>query len=633
MIMSLKYYLAEANVFNVAEIKDQLADFASQVSEPYRKSFTKAAFTELTNNEMHQEKITSLPPGSPDWAQAALDRGDLVRSQIKGPIRDQLERVIHWIKDLEAKASSSPSPADSDAMEDRAEANKLLAALPKMPFQAMLGQEEAWWRRARAVDPTNLSGLIKMTDVGGGWTWWKLDSADAYKREGDVLKNCIGKIWTKSHTDNAGQHILVLKDPRGQSHVAMRVHGTEVKEVKGMNNRPPSPAYMGRTNDALTKLGYSVGSEGQNDLRGAGYGWEKGTGIYHISDKFSFEMGPSVGKGLVLVKWTCPSDYWYPSVKGKSMAGRFDQNATNTNRYDLVSPRNTHHPMISMVVHNGKIVAVGNLPNPDHVIKESGMNNLAAQLDESAKALGARLTDELNGRDGQSKWEFDPGLRRYGITIQDGRVLRDIGTAVEMSIRANPRSIATISNPAERLQVSAVTAEPEVILMIDNPTPLAQATAIKKANKPHALLNSLIDKLGRQPDESTVRIAINRDWHSLEKISQPSEDIEMEAIRLSDGFAMDYIAYWRAETGRGAPPTAMQILAASSEGGVDAIKALLTYGETEGWRIEPAVQLAAAKSSTMDEFDLEEIKEALENAGQLDPRVAKVIDDRIAGRG
>jgi hypothetical protein len=629
--MSLKYYLIENNsVYNVPEIKPQLERFASGIKEQHRKAFINAIFSEIIKNVEYHQTLKELPPNSPAWAKSAFDRKELVTASISPELRDKIERISHWIQDLETRAGQPTS--DPATSEDRKDALRLLGGLPKMNFQGMLDQEQSWWKRSSDTDVSGFEGMEEKMSLGSGWGWWQLLTEDAFKREGKALQNCLGSFHTAASSRSNGQTILVLKDPRGQSHVVMRIKGTSVVEVKGLNNRPPAAAYMGKTNEAIQALGYSFDTGGQSDLQNSGYGWTPEDGLFHISEKYAFEPGPKVGNGLVLVKWTAPRQYWKNSFQGNSQVG--GGSGSNPERFDLVSPRNTIHPIITMLVSKSndgtdQVSAIGYLPNPARVIKETGMRILADQIESAAAALDAGLSMALNGS--ETRHSFDPGLRLYGLTVTtDGGLSQDIETAREMSVKVTPKSILTITSPSERLQIAAVSREPVLVLELADPPVPVQITAIKNTPAPHSLFNRLLEKLDGKVADQVLLQAVARDWHCLELAQRPSEEAERLAISASAGYAMAYIAHWRARNDRGLPPIDMQLQAVSSAGGVEAMRGLIDGSRAAGWKLDPKVQMAAATSKELDVVDLEELLELLSSSGQLDPNAKQTIERRVA---
>ena len=617
--------LTEANVFNTAEINTALSDIGNKIPDPYRKQFVKAAFTDLINDPAHHSTITTLPDDAPSWAQTAFEKKDLVKAAISVDYRDQLERIAHWIEDL-IKKSADPAPRDEDARTDKTSAARQLASLNRMNIAAMLDAESRWWSRHADKIKGEVSGMTKVADVGNNYSWWRLDDQAAYKREGQTLQNCIGSIWNKSKTDSSNQYIIILKDPTLESHVAMRIgkNQNEMHEVKGLNNRPPAPAYMGYTNQVMKQLNISVGGTGLSDLNAAGYTWTPKTGIVHISHDFPFEPGPSLSGSRQLVKWTAPNNIWYRSFGGPNdaMAGNIGYLGI-PERLDVVSVKNVTHPQLSAAVSQTELIAVGNLPNPRFVIKPDSMRRLKETLEEICSKLKITPSNNLNGDNGHGRY-FNPGLRRYGITVENGQFTADHELAIGVSVRATPQSIASIPNPSETVQLQAIEGDPNVIGLINNPTEKVMILAAEKSEYPHKIINDLLEKLGQDGvPEQVLMAAVRRDGLSIENVHAPSEAVELAAVKQNE-HAFAWICYWHAETNRGAPRDAVIEAAASKT--IHAIEDLQTYG----FAVTAKIQMSCAKGHEKYPKDLKTLKEILGN--ELDPRVKAFINQRLASK-
>ena len=615
-------YLAEANVLNASELRDRLLpEIAKEIPGPYRKQFIKAAYTDLVNDDEHHTKISHLPDDAPTWAQSAFDSGDLVTAVISTDYRQKLARIAHWIKSLVEHSTSNPAAGDERGIEDRRSAQTQLAGLNRLTIDAMLNLEQLWWARHAEVIKGETSGMTKVADVTNKYSWWRLDNNAAYQREGQVLQNCIGSIWTKAKTDGSGQSILILKDPSLESHVAMRITTKDkaVEEVKGMNNRPPAAVYLGYTNELMKKLGLVVTNEGLSDLAKSGYTWTPELGIIHLSHQFPFEAGPAVGS-YILVKWTAPSSSWRRSFSGPNniVAGKI---ADGSVRYDLVSKRNHQHPKLSLAVKGSRLVAVGNLYNPNIIIKPETMQTLRSQLAEICTALNVTPDPVLNGNDAKD-YRYDPGLHRYGIEVNNGGFTANHELAVAASVRATPKSIGSIPNPSELVQIAAIKGDPSTIELIEDPTATAMQTAIELSRYPHNIINNLVERLGEDAIPEPVQLAaVKKDGLAIESLPNASEKVEQAAV-LQNEHAFAYICYWHSETNRGIPGEAVTASAVTKN--VHALEDLQTYG----FPVSKKQQALCAKSHEDDAGELAMILTIMGDA--IDRDVKRFIDQRIA---
>ena len=608
-------FITEANIYNTPEVKQIASDFAKHLPEPYKKQFTKAVYNDIINNPQYHTKLTKLPDGSPEWATQAMDRGDLYQASVNTEKRNQINQILHWLEDIIATSKSSENATD------RHDAQQQLNSLSRMTMSQMLDQEQQWFARHQDQIKGETTGMHKILDAGNGYAWWQLDDQTAFEREGRVLANCIGSHYTADNTEKTGETISILKNNQLESVVAMRYkpHTNRMEEVKGKNNRPPIAAYMPYVNVLLEKLNLVPSHNGLNDLRNSGYTWDgQNKTIKHISEQYPFETGPSIGSGLILVKWTAPHNITQSSFSGRNAVWSESAGEYNAfyDRYDVVSPRNPVHPRISLAVKEKRLIGVGNLPNPNHIISKNGMETLANMLENSCRALGISADKSLTGPNNGKKL----GLNQYGIQVVDGHFKTDYELAIESSIRGNPRLILNIEDPSERLQLAAVKGDPSAIKLIKNPSELVQIYAFKHITGPVDLLEYLLEKNYKLSEDVQIA-AVQRSGYAVQFLPTASKAVERAAVE-QDGTSLVYIAHNHRINKMPAPDEDIQLAAAKEN--ILSMTYLMMY-----YPITPGVQMAVAKMYEDDAVDLLHFKDLLEDHNKLDPRVEKFIDQRV----
>ena len=207
-----------SNVFNTDQLKHWLSEIVNQklsgmkeslnpsvqarqvkasqwVNTVVRKHFIKNGQRSLWKPHLEQE--------APTWAQEALSRGEqLEELSLTAVERRQLEGVLDWIRD-----TSGP---------------KLDADWSRMTFTQACQHEKAWINNmARNAEKLNLdladlngtSTWLSSIDAPGfeGWKWVKIFSKDALKREGALMRHCVGSYHDR--VADGTKEIYSLRNP------------------------------------------------------------------------------------------------------------------------------------------------------------------------------------------------------------------------------------------------------------------------------------------------------------------------------------------------------------------------------------------------------------------------------------
>lgn len=608
--MKISDFLFEANVLNIEEIKNYLDDLAKDIPDPYKKQFIKSAFTDITNNADYHSPVKQLPDNAPAWAEKAMAAGDLVNASVNNEQKELLTQIIHWLADIIAKSQSTDT--EETAVTDKRDAVKQLQSLNRMKLEDMLRHERSWFSRQKNLIKGDISGTEKVADVGNGYAWYLLVSQEAFQREGQVLKNCIGSNYTAQNCKASNTQIYILKNKTLESVVAMRIQDDVMQEVKGHNNRPPVAAYIPYVNKFIQLKHIQVGSGAERDLIGSGYAWNRKTqSITHISEAYPYEWGPELSNNMILGKWTAPGENYLAGFTGNLAIPEYVHKQGT--RWDLVSKRNTYHPQRTFLVNHGEITAIGNLPNPDRAVSQRGMEILANQLREVCRALNVKISPKLTGSLER------PGLNRFGITVDNGEINTDYALLADVSVANNPQSIASIPEPSERLQKIAITADPNTLLVIQNPTEKIQIQAMSTSKTVHKLMNEFIDvRNGELPSEAVQLAAVENDGTAIQRLTDASEAVEMAAVE-NDGDAIIYIAYNHRKQKKPGPRSEIQNAAVTRS--PSALGYLFRYRIP----VENSTKVLAINSHQDDSYALKLIQDDLEEYNQMTPELEKLL--------
>ena len=266
--------IMEANVFNVKDPYQGLSivSFLNNYHDNFstdeaRQMWTKKLSKLLMNDERFLHALREVPQGAPEWAATAVANGELMFFMPSDSLKDNIDNLSHYLNALENDIVGK----DADA---KARAQREFQAFPKAAkLDDLITKANEYFSRGSHTEARAQEGMTKMFSTADGYTWWKLDTADAFKREGATLQNCIGSHWTKARTDSAKCSILVLRDPSQNSVVAARIKNDKhsLDEMKGKNNKPPVQKYMPSVQELISHFKLDVTGSAESDIRNTGY--------------------------------------------------------------------------------------------------------------------------------------------------------------------------------------------------------------------------------------------------------------------------------------------------------------------------------------------------------------------------
>lgn len=236
-----------------------------------KQMFMKKLSRLLMSDERFLYAVRELPPNAPEWAQQAMEKGDLVFFQPSDELKDTIENISHYIAALEQDMAGSDQNA-------KAVATREFQGFPKAEsLDLLVGKVQEYFSRGQEKqEATNAEGMKAVLEAPGGYTWYRLEEPKAFYREGKTLQNCIGRNYTAENTRASNTVIYVLRDASNNSVVATRIKDNEMQEVKGKNNEPPIPLYMPAVQKLINTFNITLGPGGHSDVGNSGYYYHDG---------------------------------------------------------------------------------------------------------------------------------------------------------------------------------------------------------------------------------------------------------------------------------------------------------------------------------------------------------------------
>lgn len=271
----LSSMITEANVVNVKvdfdgnSITKYVNHYAENLgSQEVKQIFAKKIAKLLVNDERFLYAVRNLPDNAPEWTKEAMQKGELVYFKPSAELDQSMEHLTHYMSALE---QDSQNTENRDAM---VYAQRELAGFSKAEnLDILIKKSNEYFKRGSKKAGRSEEGMKEILDVGNGFVWYLLTSADAYRREGKTLQNCIGAIWTRDKAKKDGKEIVVLRKANGESIVAARIDNNShtIEEMKGKNNQPPVDKYMLPVIQFVNKMKLGLSGYAEHDFRKGGY--------------------------------------------------------------------------------------------------------------------------------------------------------------------------------------------------------------------------------------------------------------------------------------------------------------------------------------------------------------------------
>ncbi|MBP2235239.1 hypothetical protein J2Z31_001731 [Sinorhizobium kostiense] len=176
-----------------------------------------------------------------------------------------IRHVVDWL--INARS-------DNHAWLDNLDAQGYPKKLMKAGSLERLVREADKGLRARKVADVELGPEDEafVAELGAGHTLVELLSPMALRKEGSIMRHCIGHGGYDWQLAEADRHIYSVRDPNGAPLATLEIHGIAVRQFRGPKNADPTPAVI----DLVSKVAFDWGWLGLEEASrgGSGYGPE-----------------------------------------------------------------------------------------------------------------------------------------------------------------------------------------------------------------------------------------------------------------------------------------------------------------------------------------------------------------------
>ena len=173
------------------------------------------------------------------------------------------EDVIHWIG-LALKSYLEKNPENQTEIEhiiDYMASDKRPKRISRMSYEQAKSNTEKWnnalIKKGCAIDE-NPEDVEVIKDFGDGFRVVKLIGENAYKREGFLMRHCVGSYYGKN------AEVYSLRDKDNMPHCTME----KDQQIKGKGNGSIHPKYVGYIVSWLEEIGMTVGD---SEMKNLGY--------------------------------------------------------------------------------------------------------------------------------------------------------------------------------------------------------------------------------------------------------------------------------------------------------------------------------------------------------------------------
>lgn len=507
--------LVEANVFNINEpyngvsvqtyLNKMLRRLPDDVKGPLQKKLTKL----ITNDATILQPVEQLPQNAPEWAQAAAAVGDLKAFIPNDQINDRMEHIAHF---FQALVTDSKDAANKDKA---AVAQRELQGLPKVEnLGVMYNKALEYFARGTKKVAKDVDGMVEVATTKG-YTWYKLNTQEAFAREGKTLQNCIGRVYTHDRCVKDGTEIVVMRDRNDVSVVAMRVRDGKVQEFKGKQNKPPIPKYMPAVIEFIEHNNLSFAST--SDLFNAGYVFdEKSKRIRSVDEVLEEQakrtaVGESEsGKKIFGVSIANIGSQEIRNLVGQSRTTGYYKLATNDVLYELSDGRSI---VAACVVNKNTVTNIWDSNQADRW-RSAGMSEIIMELinalgdkqiidslspqvmqDQPITSLSTfnKKTRKFEQPDPTSREEIDAGGTKIATRTYTESTARALGDNIIRSIKQNNyyvRDAQTDEVTAERVTLMPMGGEDiAAVITTDDGVVLPYSGTTRSLNRAKFMVN------------------------------------------------------------------------------------------------------------------------------------------------
>lgn len=338
--------LMEANVANIDAIDAYVASWMKKTQLPAGKAwFKKKLRTFLINSPDYLYKIepNALPAGLPDYAQAAMERGEDVfmfdATRTAGNFQQFMAHLADWFEAMHRVIEAGPDAMSDTSMEDFRITEKEVQKLQKIPFEQAKAAADAWFNhmgtRLRG-QKKEIEGVEVIHTWPDGFYAVRYTDPNVMKLDGRDLQNCLqhGNYW--SNVRDGTNQVFGIRKPNDEAVVGIRTSQIgrrgaraaftdpsapkprfewELEECKGKANKPPIHTYIPYVIDFL-KLMKNIDIGDSSDLKNAGIFFRNGEFgsfadiselvyqdrtmvIRRTDDEFQAQVGNALVKGTI----------------------------------------------------------------------------------------------------------------------------------------------------------------------------------------------------------------------------------------------------------------------------------------------------------------------------------------------
>lgn len=441
---TMKMTLLESVIINPAEVDEFSRRWDRAIKFPEGKAWMYKRVRQILmngdKNYLIPQEEHQIPPGSPAYIMAAIDRGETVYKFAKtaalpgiSQLINQADIIVDFLNGNYDTANRAVDPTNMVAAEDQILAKKTLAKLDRMNWLQAEQAAQTWANRvSKRSLKLNKDGGEVIMQWPNGYYAIRFTNRDTMMRDGAQLQNCLasGTYWDR--VVSGDQMVIAIRKPNDEAVVGLRftADGSNIYECKGKNNKTITAGYIDYVVDLLT----SFQTKNQtSDLSSAGITFNKDTGRYgtfkdiatKVFDKNGVRVFETDSSGIVEIKKRDEFSYAIRNGVMTSMTAVGEGDILDTNVDDIVGILN--------IVGRGAAADFQNTMAKIGVYYNDGkwgdVTTVGTFIGDFAPSEAPRLKAYLVGNDGDGNHMVDGSIilrfenGRQGVySITDGKV-------------------------------------------------------------------------------------------------------------------------------------------------------------------------------------------------------------------
>ena len=186
------------------------------------------------------EEVGDYPRDPPPWLtpERFRSRGPFHRFVATPEIVTEIEKLERWLREAIRRKEGWLVERDENGLVRRLKnIGKLAQALDKMEKDMRRwNQVSNSHRLGPGFDEPHVEAVLKL---GDGFTWVKLNTAEALKWEGRMMQHCVGSEIYARALEGGVAEFYSLRDVRGRPHVTLEVSDRKIQQCSGQGNSIP----------------------------------------------------------------------------------------------------------------------------------------------------------------------------------------------------------------------------------------------------------------------------------------------------------------------------------------------------------------------------------------------------------